>query len=221
MNLRDFAIHLSDLISVVLCVGIVLTILFYKKTNGLHKSIGCYFLLMLGVDTASVIVADRIGSNLIVLPVFSLIELLFFVYFYNKYLLSKPNKIVIGLGVLGMVYIATEFFQYFVFSTFNIKQFEPYAKITDNFIVIIMALIFYYQKMKSFNETWIINFKLNTAILLYFTINTIIFLPLNFILNSSGNAKFYIWIINVTIILLFYIYLTALIWKNGRRAITR
>ncbi|WP_231559611.1 hypothetical protein [Flavobacterium rivuli] len=114
-----------------------------------------------------------------------------------------------------MSYIITEFFQYFVFNTINVKQFQPYAKITDNFIVIIMALVFYYQKMNSFNETWLTNFKLNTVILLYFTVNAIIFLPFNFIINASGNAKFYIWTINVFFITSFYLYLTILIWKNG------
>lgn len=188
---------------------------FHKKMDNLHKSISCYLFLMLGIDAACKIVPYIIGSNLIVLPIFSFIELLFFIYFYNRHLLPKPNKIMIGLGILGMIYIITEFFKYFIVNTLDVKQFQPYCKIADNFIIIIMALVFYYQKMNIFNETWLINFKLNTVILLYFTVNAIIFLPFNFIINASGNAKFYIWTINIIFILLFYLYLTILVWKSG------
>jgi len=215
MNLRDFSHYLGYVSTAILCIAMLRTMFAHKKMNNLHKSISCYLFLMLCIDAACKIIPYFIGSNLIILPIFSFIELLFFVYFYNKHLLSKPNKIIIGLGLLGMLYIITEFFQYFVFNTVDVKQFQPYAKITDNFIVIIMALVFYYQKMNSFNETWLTNFKLNTVILLYITVNAIIFLPFNFIINASGNAKFYIWTINVAFILLFYLYLTILIWKNG------
>jgi uncharacterized membrane protein len=118
-----------------------------------------------------------------------------------------------------MLYIVVEFFEYFIFGTLDIKQFQPYSKIVDNFIIIVMALVFYYEKMNSFNETKWSNFKLNTAILIYFTINAIVFLPFNFIINENIGVRFYIWTVNVVIILLFYSYLTILIWKNSRRAI--
>jgi len=215
INLKNFSQCLGYLSPAILCIGVVRALFVYKKMDSLHKSISCYLFLMLGVDITSRIVPYIIGSNLIVLPVFSFIELLFFVYFYNRYLLSKPNIILIGLGIFGMMYIIYEFFQYFVFNTINIKQFQPYAKITDNFIVIIMALIFYYQKMHGFNEAWRTNFKLNTVLLLFFTVNAILFLPYNFLINASGNGKFYIWTINIVFILLFYIYLTVFIWKSG------
>lgn len=198
-------------LSIGVCVGLIL----FKRLNGLHKSILLYLALMLSVDVTSRFMGSS-GNNLIVLPIFSLIELSFFVFFYNKYLLSRPNKILIGIGIAGALFIIAEILQYFVFNTLNVKQFQPYAKVADNFIVIIMALVFFYQKMNSYSETKWDNFKLNIAILVFFTFNTIIFLPFNFLINESSGVKFYVWTGNLIILLLFYIYLTSLIWKNGR-----
>ncbi|MXN91087.1 hypothetical protein GR160_07575 [Flavobacterium sp. Sd200] len=169
---------------------------------------------MLGVDISSRILG-RSGNNLVILPVFSLIELVFFAYFYNKHLLAKPNKVLLGLGIVGSVYIITEMLLYFVFNTLDVKQFQPYAKVADNFIVILMALSFYYQKINSFNELRWGYFRLNTVILIYFTFNIMVFLPFNFMINESSGIKFYFWTANMVFILLFYGYLVSLIWKNG------
>lgn len=201
---------------ILLSVGLLAGIYLYNRLNSMHKSILLYLFLMLGIDVSSRVLGS-FGNNLVILPIFSLIELTFFVYFYNKYLLAKPNKVLIGLGAVGALYIISEMLQYFVFNTLNIKQFQPYAKVADNFVVIIMALSFFYQKMNSFNETRWGNFKLNTVVLIYFTFNTMVFLPFNFMINESSGVKFYFWMANFMLILLFYGYLISLIWKSGKR----
>ncbi|KGO86942.1 hypothetical protein Q765_08230 [Flavobacterium rivuli WB 3.3-2 = DSM 21788] len=221
MTFSKFASYLGYVSSIALVIGLVIGFLFYKKLDRLHKRILIYMALMLAVDIACRILQYYKHPNMIVLPIFSFAELLFFVYIYNSYLLKKESKIIIGLGLLALVYIIAEFLQYFVFNTLNLKQFQPYCKITDNFVIIIMALAFYYQKMNSFNETKWNNFRLNTAILIYFTINTIIYIPFNFIINENIGVRFYIWMVNIVIILLFYSYLSILIWKNGRRVIAK
>jgi len=221
MTFSEFSLFLGDLSSIALIIGLVFGIFNYKKLDQLHKSILIYMGLMLAIDTVCRIFKYYKHPNVIILPIFSFVELLSFIYIYNKHLLAKKSKVIIGLGFLGMLYIAIEFFEYFVFGKLDIKQFQPYSKIVDNFIIIIMALVFYYQKMSTFNDTKWNNFKFNTAVLTYFTINAIVFLPFNFIINENIGVRFYIWIVNVIIILLFYSYLTFLIWKNSRRSISK
>ncbi|MXN91086.1 hypothetical protein GR160_07570 [Flavobacterium sp. Sd200] len=172
---------------------------------------------MMLLDTASRNILIS-GNNFIVLLVYSLIELVFFVYFYSRFMLNKPNKIIIGLGAVAAVYIVAEIVQYFA-NPMYIKQFQPYAKVVDNFVIIIMALAFFYQKMRSFNETRWGNFKLNTVLLIFFTLNTIIFLPFNFLVNDSSGVVFYIWTANGLAISFFYLYLFSLIFKNGKTAL--
>jgi len=216
MTFIEFANFLSQIPPVILTLGLVAGVFVFKSLDSLHRSLFWYMALMLGTDLAGRVLKFTHGNNLIVLPVYSLIELGFFVYFYNRFLLVKPNKILIGLGIVGAVYIIAEILGYFVLNTLDIKQFQPYAKVLDNFLIIIMALAFVQEKMANFKESGWGNFKLNTVILVFFTLTIIIFLPFNFLINGSSDVKFYFWIVNVIAVVLFYLFLISEIWKNGR-----
>ena len=221
MTFTEFSWYLGDLCRLVLVVGVFIGIFRYKKLDSLNKSIFCYLLLMLIVDLSTKIITKIAGVSAIMFPFFSFIELSFFIYLYNKHLLRKPSIILISLGGIALIYIVAEFLQYFIFNKLDLKQFQPYCKIADNFVIIIMALVFYYQKINSFNETKWNNFRLNTVVLIYFTINTIVLLPFNFIINENIGVRFYIWTVNVIVVLLFYSYLMALVWNNSRRVIAK
>ncbi|WP_231559610.1 hypothetical protein [Flavobacterium rivuli] len=215
MDLKLLSMAIGHLSCVVLCIGIILGMLFYKRLSGLHKCLTCYLALMLAVEVASVAVMMYCSSNLIILPIFSFLEMLFFVYLYNRYLLPRPDKLLLGLGLAGAIFIIAEFLQNFVFATVAIKDFQPYAKVVDNFIIVIMALFFFYQRANSFCETMFTNFRLNAVILIFFTINAIMFLPFNFFINDNTGTQFYVWTINVAVIALFYTYLVSLIYTCG------
>ncbi|MXN91088.1 hypothetical protein GR160_07580 [Flavobacterium sp. Sd200] len=171
---------------------------------------------MLLVELSGRLLGEIYNNNLIVLPLFSLIEMIFFLYFYNKFLFIKPNKLIMVAGILAILFIVGETLQYFVFNTLDTKQYQPYAKVIDNFVIIIMALYFFYQKINNFNETRWGNFRLNTAILIVFTFNSLVFLPFNFLINESSGIRFYFWTGNLLLLVFFYIYLISLIYINGR-----
>lgn len=215
MEVLQIAHLLASLSPATLIVGIVVGLLRYKKINTIHKNIVAYLCLMLFTDVASRILGAS-GNNLIILPLYSLIELAFFVYFYNKYLLAKPSKFLIGIGIAAGTYIVAEILLYFVFNALNVKQFQPYCKVIDNFIIIIMALLFFKQKISNFKELGWDNFRLNTVLLIFFTLNTIIFLPFNFLINGTSEVKFYFWMFNSVTIVLLYIFLIVEVWKNSK-----
>jgi hypothetical protein len=216
MTFKELSYLMLTLSSIPLWIAFILSVIVYKKLDPLHKSLRTYLFLMLVVDITSKVLGRVYNNNLILLPIFSFVELAFFIYFYNVYLLKKRNYVLMGIGLTGLMFIIAEFLQYFIFNTLDIKQFQPYAKVTDNFIIVLMALTFYLQKMNDFRETKWDNLRLNTVILIFFTLNAIMFLPYNFIINSTGDAKFYIWTINMIIMLLFYTYLAIAIWRNCR-----
>jgi hypothetical protein len=215
MTFLEFAKYLAFLTPVMLIAGVLIGIYYFRYLDVVKRNIVIYLILMLAVDLAGSTLAPS-GNNVIILPVFSFIEMLFFVYLYNKYLLPKPDTFLICLGIAGALYIVVETLSYFVFNTLDIKQFQPYSKVVDNFIIIVTALSFYYQKMKSFKETKWDYFRFNTVILIFFTLNTIIFLPFNFLVNESSGVKFYFWTGNVVMLLLFYSYLISLVSNNGK-----
>lgn len=207
--------NLSYLSPIILLIGILLNIYAYRNLDHFHKCIFYYLSFMLLLEFGTRILEFISHNNLILLPIYSVMELVFFVYFYNKFLFAKPNKVLIGFGVIASLFIIAEIIQYFVINTLDVKQFQPYAKVADNFVVIVLALAFFYQRMNNFKETKWDNFRLNTVILVFFTFNTMIFLPFNFLVNESSGVKFYFWIGNLFMTFFFYVYLTSLIWKNG------
>lgn len=215
MTFDEFAKALSFLSPATLLVGVIFGFFYNKYLSNVYKSITFYLLLMLCIEVLTKTLG-ALGNNLIVLPVFSLIELTFFLYLYNKHLLKKNNKFFIAIGLIGILYIFSEIILYFVLNNVKPKQFQPYSKVVDNFIVILMTLAFFHEKIKNYKEAKWNNFRLNSVILGFFTINLIIFLPFNFLVNESTGLKYYFWLINIVIIVLFYTYLTWSIWKNGR-----
>jgi hypothetical protein len=121
----------------------------------------------------------------------------------------------IALGVAGMLYIVAEIFYFFIFNEINFLDFQPYAKVADNFVVIIMVLAFFLQSVNAYTQTGWHQFGLNIAILIFFTITTIIFLPFNFLVNDPTGLKFYFWMMNTLSLIVFETYLVALVVKNG------
>lgn len=199
-----------------LLIGILICLAKRKHINGIHKSLGIYMFLMLCSDVASRIIVNFYSNNLIILPVYSLIELVFFLFFYRIYLFKVRQNILIGIGLIGIVYIIGEILFYFIFNTLDSKVYQPYAKVVDNFIIIMLSLTFFQEKMNRFRESKWENVTLNLVIITFFTLNLIFFLPFNFLINESTGLKFYFWLGNLTITVLFYLYLTWSIWKNGR-----
>jgi hypothetical protein len=50
---------------------------------------------------------------------------------------------------------------------------------------------------------------------IYFSLNLIFFLPVNFLINVASSVKFYFWSANLLLTISFYTFLCKEIWKNG------
>lgn len=195
----------------ILLVGLCIGFYYFKSLDRIHKAIMWYLLILLIVDITSRIFAYS-GNNLFVLLVYSLIEVVAFVYFYYKYIFKARHRLVLGLSIIGIFYIIWEIAAF----EMDVKQFQTYSKVVDDFIIITLALSFFHEKINIFKESKWDNFKLNAVILVFFTLNMIFFLPFNFLVNERTGLKFYFWLGNLTITLSFYLFLIYFLWKNGR-----
>lgn len=218
MNFIEILQQLNYASPISLLVGLIIAIYYRNRLDKLHKTIAFYLFLMLSVDITSRFIKEIFSTNLIMLLIYSFVELLFYLYLYRQCLFKKKYLSLSIIGVVGLLYILGEILLFVVFKELNPKEFQPYSKVVDNFIVILMALLFFHEKINAFNDTKWTNFRLNIAILLYFTINLLVFLPFNFLVNESTGLKFYFWTINLIITVLFYIYLTSLIWQNTKKS---
>ncbi|SFQ27134.1 hypothetical protein [Flavobacterium akiainvivens] len=166
-----------------------------------------YLALMFVTDLLSDYIGYKWGNNFIMLHIYSLTELGFMIYLYQKVMFRKRHLPLLILGILGLVYITAEIALLYVFNQIVVKDFQPYAKVVDNFIIILMALAYMQERMNRFREQQWGNFRLNMAFLVYFTVNTVFFLPFNFMVNASSDVKFYFWTGHVSLLILLYSYL--------------
>lgn len=176
--------------------------------------------LMLATEVASSVIGLVYKNNHIVLPFYALAELLFFSYFYkNFFLKEKFNKTFYPLVILGSLFILSEVFYNFVLHSPDPHSYQPYSKTIDNTLIIFMAFAALNNKMSSGTARfgWD-GFWFNIAVILFFTYNTIFFLPFNFMVNAPMEAKFLFWTSNTVSIIVFYGYLTARILRNALAA---
>lgn len=151
------------------------------------------------------------GNNLFILLIYSLIEVIIFTYFYFKFIFKRKHYLALIFSIIGIVYICWEIVKF----ENNIIDFQPYSKVVDNAVIIYLSLTFLYEKVIEFKQFKFQELYLQLAILIFFTINSIIFLPLNFILNQAVGK--YFWQIILVITVIFYSYLTYSIWQNVRQ----
>ncbi|WP_297333503.1 hypothetical protein, partial [Flavobacterium sp.] len=157
---QDF---LPSLEYIALACGLIIGAILFRRLNMLHKSLYIYLIIMSVVASAAHILANT-GNNLIVMPVYCILDLCSLTYLYNVYLLSRKNIFLIGLSSVGLIYIITEALNIFVFNELNVKTFQPYMKIVVNFVVIIYALYFIYEKINTYSDYKFKDFGFNAAI---------------------------------------------------------
>ncbi|MCW4469039.1 hypothetical protein OGH69_08695 [Flavobacterium sp. MFBS3-15] len=194
----------------ILIMGLGIGLPYFKRLNNIHKGIIGYLLMMLLIDMASRFFQYNFGNNLIVLLVYSLVEMLFFVFFYYKFLFKASHILIKLFSIIAASYIIWELFYF----SNNVRQFQSYAKVADNFVIITLALAFFSEKIHEYKESKLDSFYLNAVILIFFSINLIFFLPLNFILNERTGL--YFWLVNLITTVSFYSYLIYSIIKNGK-----
>lgn len=199
-------------------MGVIIGYSSFKYSNNITKSITVYLTVMLLVDIVGKIYFLLGVNNQFILPIYSFIEILLLTYFYNKYMFSKKYKILTAINILAMFYILWDIV---TFSFTSAKDFQSYAKVFDNFGIILLSLTYCYEKLDQPSVAKWENFRLNIVIAVFFTINLVLFLPYNFIINDNGGIQFFFWQAIIFTTIAFYIYLTMLIIQDSRKISAR
>ncbi|AWG24380.1 hypothetical protein [Flavobacterium kingsejongi] len=197
---------------IVLFVGVVTGVYCYRSLDLSHKVIMYYLLIALSTDIISRIYGHVYGNNLIFILIFALLELgVFSILYYN--LLKKNKKVfLIGIGI-AVLFMLWEIWS---LKMLHVADFQSYSKVVDTFLIVCFSIAYFFEKINSQTQTEWDLFLLNSVILGFFSLNLIFFLPINYLINETSILKFYFWFANLILTLLFYVFLTRAIWKNGR-----
>lgn len=214
MDLMTITSALAGYYKYVLAIVVFLMLFYIKKTDRFHKYIVFYLCTMLIMEILSYVIAVVFKTNHAVLSIYSFIELVFFSILYYTFFIKKHFTAIWPMTIIGAVYILTEFCYYFIYKTFNPLTYQPYCKVADNIVVLIMALTALNSGVFSSDiNKWRL-FWFNSIIIGHFTFDTIFFLPFNFLVSAPIQSKFIFYFIHLVSLLGFYGYLSTLVFKN-------
>src|SRR5690606_3484704 len=213
MNISQFLELLFWFVPTILTIGTLVGIYHFPALSGAYKNLFLYLLICLLTDILSRIVGSIHGSNLILFIIFSIFEMIFFYYFFQKYLFKKENikwKIIV---VISTFYLLLEL--YFL-SEVNPREFQTYSKSLTSLVSLLMTFDYLLIKLKDKTLNFRI-IKFSSVFIIYQGLNLIILLPFNYLINVPSPVKFYFWLFLLIITLIFYGFIIIEIWKNGMR----
>jgi hypothetical protein len=127
----------------------------------------------------------------------------------------KEKKVVLqSFLLLAHCLIILDFL--FLCDLFNTKTFYAFSKVVADLAIVVLCLKYYSAILKeevSVNKELLV---LNSVFIGYFSINSILFLSINFLVNESLDLVTPFWVLNALSALFLYLFLTYMIWQHGR-----
>ncbi|UUC44947.1 hypothetical protein [Flavobacterium cerinum] len=212
MTFYQFLDYLTYLSPALLLTGIGIGMYRYKSLDLSRKMLLLYISVALCTDLTSRIYGHLFGNNLIFIILFSLLELIIFAILYQFCFFEKKSRTLFLLTLVASGFIIWELSSLHKVAP---QQFQSYSKVMDAFVILLFALAYFFQKVGKYKTTQTEQLRLNAAILIFFSLHLLFFLPINFLINVSSGLKFYFWTANLVLTLFFYAFINWEIWKNG------
>lgn len=194
-------------------IGAVLCSLNFKQYNWVFRILTLYLWVAFTTDILSRIADYLTGENLVLVPLFGAIEFFLFSCVYYLILFKKWTIRFVLFTLFTLFFLSIEFFQSFHLIP---QKFQSYSRVFEGCCILFFAVYYYYCTLKEkipFHSQLIL---FNTGTILFFSINSLWHVLINFLINSPTSFIYSIWLINAIALPLYYIFLTLLIWKNGK-----
>lgn len=213
MKGENFFFLLSFLSPLVLVISVIFSLTKFNFFSQRDLVLFSYVIVCLVFDLLTRFYAKHptYGTNIQLMPWFSLIELLFFSIYYR--LLGHKVALQI-LGFLGLGFIGLELFYSGQVSTVD---FQPYARTVSTFIILLYSMSHILKIVKGVVKVPKAMLNLSITSLIYFFTQLMMLLPINYLVNTSSRLSLIVWSGNLLIHILFYSYLGVYLWKSGKQ----
>ena len=167
------------------------------------RTIFYYLVLSAIISFTSIALAESGQNNLPLLHLFTLLEGVLILLFYQKCLDSYLHRIfflIAGTGFVCFCFIDSLFIQ-------NIFKFNTYSRFAEAFMIVCLALYFFYVTLGiETKEQWYRNslILVNIGLLLYFSSSLLLFL-FSQVLLSNRQINIAAWVIHATLVMIMYI----------------
>ena len=203
IKLLDWGTWLVPLLLSLKCYSIAK---YYKLLKPYQKVIYIFLLISLSVDLLSRFWSFAFAQNLEFISIFAIIEVIIFFIFYYKILSSTNHLLGNILTIFALAYLCLDML---LFQTNRLTDYQTYTRSVSSLYIVVSSLL-YYKKIYSEYTRDKELLQLNGILLLYYSLNFILYLPINYIINVSVAINISLWIFKIILLLIFYLYL----WKH-------
>jgi hypothetical protein len=201
-------------VEVSMCVAGLSSCFFYKNLDSHYRFINIYIWLGVLIDLLTTYFMKSTGYNLFLLPIYSFAELAIFSSIYLRFFLKGENAVLKSLLLLAHGLILLDFL--FLCDLFNAETFYAFSKVVADIAIVVLCLKYFSNILKEETPIKKELLLLNSVFIGYFSINSIIFLSINFLVNESLDLVTPFWVLNALSALFLYSFLTYMIWQHGR-----
>lgn len=201
---------------IVLLMGIIVGLLNFSRLVAIYRIVVVYLAICFVTDllTRYLGAYSHMKYNLFMIPIFGFLELVVFSTLYYKHILRIKSKYLLLFIVTMLLLILSEIA--FAPRLFNRETFHSYGKVIADVSVLFFCLLYYVQVFKGHIPVNSESSVLNSVVFVYYSVNLLIFLAVNFLVNAKLTYVVFFWVVNLISMVLFYLILIYLIWRNGK-----
>jgi len=187
-------------------------ILIKKNFRKFKRPILCLIFTLLMIEAISLYINIKYGKtpNLIFICISQFLSIAFLSYTYCKELLKVNLRWFYLIPLTTIIILVTNVLQYK-----NLKELQFYSDIIGCLIILSLAGLYFINIIKNETSNRLL-FWFNSIVFLFFSIELIITLTLNFLVNAHLNWVAPIWIFRALVMQLFYLSLIYYGWKTGK-----
>ena len=201
---------------IVLLMGIIVGLLNFIRLGAIYRIVVVYLAICFVTDllTRYLGAYSHMKYNLFMIPIFGFLELVVFSILYYKHILRIKSNYLLLFIVAMLLLILSEIA--FAPRLFHRETFHSYGKVIADVSVLFFCLLYYVQVFKGHIPVNSGCSVLNSVVFVYYSVNLLIFLAVNFLVNAKLTYVVFFWVVNLISMVLFYLILIYLIWRNGK-----
>lgn len=214
MELLLLLIDLFSYISpIIIVIGLIMGFYVLKNKDKRSSSLLKILAFLLGsllIDILSRLSSKFLGSNLFFINIYSLFELIILFY----YLKTKKRLFPKWYIFVFFALIAFNLYELLTVDFINFMEFQSYSKTINSLFLLIVTITLILNIIR-FDRDDLMN-SILFILPIYLTINAIIGLPLNLLVNFIDETVYYMWWVNCLNVITFYSVIIFSIWKFGK-----
>lgn len=209
--------YVANSAPVILLCGIIAGVWRWKKGGATRKWLWAYlcagFLLDMLSRYLGYIAAAK--NNLIMLPVGGMIDVIFVSGLYGFFVRLMFHRLLLILSGTAIVYVGISIYIKLT-QPAGMGGFELYEKVLCDGVIILYALVSMLDMLKGTKRIEPVLIRINTILLLCFSMDMLTALLSNFLVNAGLNYVLYFWALRMVLMLTLYMTLTLAVWQTGK-----